>query len=120
MKIRSGNRRRAKAHARAEAERIRQWRLKKLRRLVIREVLKRMTKHFEDLILYGSKAADGMRGLGAAFEGLSKRVGSGGEISEISLVDRPAYPWGGGPEFVILKDKPITIPGMAAIKDPGA
>jgi hypothetical protein len=117
MRIRTGNRRRARVLKREWVERDRQWRLKKLKRLVLRHVLKAMVKHFEDLILYGSQAAEGMRGLATSFRGLdlakhgSDRTVSGlylggkfiGEVKEISLVDYPARPWGGGPEVVMLK-----------------
>lgn len=69
-RIRTGNRRRAKAHARAEAERIRKWRLKKLMRAVIRESMKAMVKHLEDLILYGDGLANG---------GIVNNFGRGGQ-----------------------------------------
>jgi len=102
MRWRTGHRRRARAHARTEAERIRQERLAKLKRLVIRELLKRMVKRFEDLILHGSIAADGVRGLGSAFEGLSARMAAGGPIRVTSCPPRALS--GHSAEFVVVDD----------------
>lgn len=59
MKLRTGNRRRRRAHSIAEAKRIRIQRLDKLWRLTRRQLIKAVVKHLEDQILYGSGLSAG-------------------------------------------------------------
>lgn len=126
MRIRTGNRRRAQAHARAEANRIKLQRFEKLRRELMRALIKRVVAQFEDLILYGEEATVGTRSLAKAFRGFA----SGGTIDpaarapwydlgrefavpseRVEFTGRnPNGSWKVPPRFRMADDLPLIIP----------